>query len=43
MDWFLYDRDLHHEEFNQHAFYQFEKQEGNDEFSKSTLTISGKY
>ena len=43
MDWFLYDRDLHHEEFNQHAFYQLEKQEDNDKFSKSTLTISGKY
>ena len=27
---------------NQHVFYEFRKQEGNDKFLKSTLTISDK-
>ena len=30
-------------ELNQNVFYWFEKQEGNDKFLKSTLTISDKY
>ena len=30
-------------ELNHHVFYQFEKQDDNDKFLKSTLTISDKY
>ena len=30
-------------ELNHHVFYQFEKQEDNNKFLKSTLTISDKY
>ena len=30
-------------ELNQHVFYYFEKQEGNDKFLTSTLTTSDKY
>ena len=43
MDWFLYDRNLRHERVKPTwFFFKFEKQEGNDKFLKSTLTISDK-